>query len=313
MGKRYQSSPPRRLRGGGGSQPVRGARLTPQFPVMTVVTPWLTLQAIPGSERTARSSWVWASMKPGETTRPLASISRSPRIASSRPTAKIRSPSTATSATRRGAPVPSTTVPPRRSSSHALEFIRLDLLVWGRESRFGTGLCIATRPLPPPRYKPPSKGRSRDQGLRRRLPSRRRFHRHPGRTARLMERQRHDRGLGGLRSGGTSSIWAARMDRNQPCANFTSCMSLGSPAGPLGANRGARRDAGIVGHLTAALAAAALTRRARARSRAGWSRSGGTAAGLPPRGARRTPSGSRSGQRRAAGAGGSVPGVDRGR
>ena len=109
---------------------MRGARLTPQLPVTTVVTPWLTLHAIPGSERTARSSWVWVSMKPGETTSPLASISRAARIRSSRPTAAIRSPATATSAVRRSAPVPSIRVPPRRSSSHLSGFIRLVLQVW---------------------------------------------------------------------------------------------------------------------------------------------------------------------------------------
>jgi len=50
-------------------------------------------------------------MKPGATIRPLASITRAaspPRCGS---TAAMRSPSTATSAARAGAPLPSTTMP----------------------------------------------------------------------------------------------------------------------------------------------------------------------------------------------------------
>src|SRR4029453_17554558 len=59
------------------------------------------------------------SMKPGVTVRPLASITRS--AAPTRPgaTATTRSPSTATSAARAGAPLPSTTVPPRISRDQA--------------------------------------------------------------------------------------------------------------------------------------------------------------------------------------------------
>jgi hypothetical protein len=62
------------LSGGTGSRFTSGARLTPQFPVTTVVTPWLNFGVMSGVDMTARSSWVWASMKPGVTTRPLASM-----------------------------------------------------------------------------------------------------------------------------------------------------------------------------------------------------------------------------------------------
>ena len=58
---RYDSGPPRRFNGGTGSRPTSGARLMPQFPVITVVTPWLNLGVMPGVDMTARSSWVWAS------------------------------------------------------------------------------------------------------------------------------------------------------------------------------------------------------------------------------------------------------------
>src|SRR5690606_11186776 len=56
------------------------------------------------------------STNPGVTTRPSASISRRPRSGTS-PTAVMRSPSTATSATRPGAPEPSTTKPLRMTRS----------------------------------------------------------------------------------------------------------------------------------------------------------------------------------------------------
>ena len=52
-----------------------GARLMPQLPVMTVVTPWLILQGSSGSLSSARSSWVWVSIKPGASARPFAEIS----------------------------------------------------------------------------------------------------------------------------------------------------------------------------------------------------------------------------------------------
>src|SRR3954454_16038389 len=56
------------------------------------------------------------STKPGATTAPSASISRAPRPPT-RPTSVIRPPVIAMSAVRRGPPVPSTTVPPRITTS----------------------------------------------------------------------------------------------------------------------------------------------------------------------------------------------------
>src|SRR2546421_2354226 len=60
------------------------------------------------------------SMKPGDTTLPVASMTRSAWPASVGATAAMRSPSTATSARRAGAPLPSTTEPPRSRSDHAI-------------------------------------------------------------------------------------------------------------------------------------------------------------------------------------------------
>src|SRR5512137_3193124 len=60
------------------------------------------------------------SMKPGATIRPLASITRAASPARPGPTAAMRSPSTATSAARAGAPLPSTTVPFRIRSDQAM-------------------------------------------------------------------------------------------------------------------------------------------------------------------------------------------------
>src|SRR5262249_4651769 len=54
--------------------------------------------------------------KPGVTSRPSASSSRRPRV-STRPTSTITPSSIATSPARAGAPVPSTTVPPRITRS----------------------------------------------------------------------------------------------------------------------------------------------------------------------------------------------------
>src|SRR4051794_6422091 len=60
-------------------------------------------------------------MKPGATIQADASTTRAPGSASNRPMATIRSPRIATSAVVRGAPVPSTTVPPRSTQSAAID------------------------------------------------------------------------------------------------------------------------------------------------------------------------------------------------
>ena len=96
---------------------VSGARLMPQLPVTTVVTPWLALAAISGVANSARSSWVCTSIKPGATTIPDTSTSRAPCARSTAPIAAIRSPAIATSARNRTRPLPSITSPPRKIQS----------------------------------------------------------------------------------------------------------------------------------------------------------------------------------------------------
>src|SRR5262245_47830933 len=59
-------------------------------------------------------------MNPGDTTRPAIASSRCAAPMRCGATAAMRSPSRATSATKRGAPVPSTTSPPRRIRSNIL-------------------------------------------------------------------------------------------------------------------------------------------------------------------------------------------------
>src|SRR6516165_8988492 len=110
-------SPIRSSGGGGAASSTSGARLTPQLPVTTVVTPWLALAAISGVANSARSSWVCTSMKPGETILPATSISRAFAARVTTPTAATRSPIMAMSARRLGPPRPSTTSPPRRIQS----------------------------------------------------------------------------------------------------------------------------------------------------------------------------------------------------
>src|SRR5262249_37781032 len=96
-----------------------GARLNPQFPITTVVTPCQAEGDPWGSQKTCASICVCASRKPGVTTLPLASIVRDgERSASSLgPTATMCPSSTATSASTAGPPDPSTTTPPRISTS----------------------------------------------------------------------------------------------------------------------------------------------------------------------------------------------------
>ena len=86
----------------------------PQLPTTTVVTPCDSLHSMQaGPHSTARSSCVCASMKPGASAIPSASISRSAAAAPRSPTATILSSVTPTSALKRGLPRPSNTVASR--------------------------------------------------------------------------------------------------------------------------------------------------------------------------------------------------------
>src|SRR5262245_9922767 len=88
------------------------------------------------------------STKPGATTQPEASSVRAP--ARPLPTAAMRSPSIATSARRAGAPVPSTTLPPRitrsaMASLHQRVRARQALRLTGREVELERGGAVRDR------------------------------------------------------------------------------------------------------------------------------------------------------------------------
>ena len=123
LSKIHQLSSPSRSNGGTGRDFMRtGERLMPQLPTTTVVTPCDILHSMhSGPHSTARSSCVCASMKPGATALPVATISRSPVEALRSPTATMRSPVTPISAWKRGLPVPSKTVASRMIRSQRME------------------------------------------------------------------------------------------------------------------------------------------------------------------------------------------------
>src|SRR5262245_48212642 len=88
------------------------------MPRNSVVIPWRSPIACWGSVRSAPSAWVWGSMKPGATVRPVTSITRRASARARSATAATVSPWMPTSARRPGAPEPSTTVPPRSTRSN---------------------------------------------------------------------------------------------------------------------------------------------------------------------------------------------------
>ena len=90
---------------------LTGAKVTPQLPTTTEVTPCQHDELQGASQATWASRWLWMSTKPGVTMRPDASMVRVAGPESS-PTSVTRSPTMPTSARRAGAPVPSMTVPP---------------------------------------------------------------------------------------------------------------------------------------------------------------------------------------------------------
>ena len=58
-----------------------GAYVQPQLPTTSVVTPWRIVLCAVGLVRIVKSLWLCGSTKPGQTTRPPASITRSARVA----------------------------------------------------------------------------------------------------------------------------------------------------------------------------------------------------------------------------------------
>ena len=79
------------------SASLHGAKVTPQLPSTTDVTPCQHDDEPIGSQASWASRWVWMSTNPGVTMQPSASIVRRPSPSTS-PTATTRSPSMATSA-----------------------------------------------------------------------------------------------------------------------------------------------------------------------------------------------------------------------
>ncbi len=98
-----------------------GAKPTPQLPMTTEVTPCQALGASTSSQVAWPSKWVWMSTHPGVTSRPSASMVWRAAAPPRSPTSVMRPSSTATSAVRAGAPVPSTTVPPVTTRSCMVE------------------------------------------------------------------------------------------------------------------------------------------------------------------------------------------------
>ena len=64
---------------------MTGAYVQPQLPTTSVVTPWRIVLSAFGFARIDQSLWLCGSTKPGQTTRPPASITRSARLPFDRP------------------------------------------------------------------------------------------------------------------------------------------------------------------------------------------------------------------------------------
>ena len=79
---------------------------------------WTLLRARP-SLSSDKSEWLCASMNPGHTTRPLAVMRRRASVGERSPIAAMRVPAMPTSARTGATPLPSMTVPPKRSRSKA--------------------------------------------------------------------------------------------------------------------------------------------------------------------------------------------------
>src|ERR1700730_5137896 len=94
-----------------------GATEKPQWPMISVVTPWRTLLSALGLIGSVKSEWVLMSMKPGATASPRASMTFAASPGGSLPMAANRPAQMATSPGLPAAPVPSSRRPPRMRTS----------------------------------------------------------------------------------------------------------------------------------------------------------------------------------------------------
>ncbi len=91
MAARLMSSARSRLRKTRSASLSRqGARVKPQLPITTLVTPWKQELVPMGSQKIWASMWVWPSTKPGATTRPSASTVSAAVAPFSRPISAMR-------------------------------------------------------------------------------------------------------------------------------------------------------------------------------------------------------------------------------
>src|SRR5579862_7694471 len=96
-----------------------GATEKPQWPMISVVTPWRTLLSAFGLIGSVKSEWVLMSIKPGATASPAASMIFRAVPAMPRPIAAMRPPAMAKSSPAAAAlPAPSNNIPPRMMTSY---------------------------------------------------------------------------------------------------------------------------------------------------------------------------------------------------
>ena len=111
---------------------LHGAKVTPQLPIIAVVTPCQLIGVRSGSQPIWASRWVCRSMNPGETVRPSASMTSDP-FGAMAPISAIRPSLTPMSPVKGAPPVPSTMVPPRMTMSWVMGRPRLRASVSGSE------------------------------------------------------------------------------------------------------------------------------------------------------------------------------------
>ena len=88
------------------------------MPTTSLVTPCRRVLAQSRLASRLQSEWEWQSIKPGATTIPLASTTVAAEAPERSPRASMRWPMIPTSARTQGAPLPSTTRPPRMTTSN---------------------------------------------------------------------------------------------------------------------------------------------------------------------------------------------------